>query len=140
MRPILADEKAMAEDRGMAAIVGTSDENDCAAGWGLKIEHEIGRHRPACWSAFDTHRCAASDSSNVSFRVIEQLHDGDPFEASPHLRLPPTVKALDGGLKARLARRCEDGHDAEQKTCSDHTPDRIGVLMWSLEDVVVVEL
>jgi hypothetical protein len=59
MRPVLGHRKVMTEDRGKATIVGTTDENDCAARPSLKIEHEILRHWAAWGSAFDAHGCPA---------------------------------------------------------------------------------
>ncbi len=44
MRPVLGHEESMTEDRSMAAIVSTANENDCAARASLKIQDEIVRH------------------------------------------------------------------------------------------------
>ena len=70
MRPVLGHRKAMTEERGEAAIVGTTDENDRAARPSLKIEHGIRRHWTAWGSAFDAHGCTMPGGGNVTFRVI----------------------------------------------------------------------
>jgi hypothetical protein len=62
------------------------------------------------------------------------------LEASPDLRLPATIEALDSVLKARLAWRSEHGRDAEQQARTHDLTDDIAVLMRSLKDRRIVEL
>lgn len=71
--------------------------------------------------------------------ILEGLQ-GVEVEASPDLGLPAAVVAFDGGLEARLARRCEDRSDLQGEADPADAPEVVGVVMGALESGVVVEL
>ena len=140
MRPERIDEKTMAEERSESVLVGATDEDDRARGMGVQIEIEVQRKRRACGGAFGACCVTKSGSREPSVRALLEVWERCMLEASPHLRLPATVKAFDGILKARLAWRSKDGRNTEQQACAHNSTDGVGVLMRPLENHRVVEL
>src|SRR6202035_2379717 len=61
-------------------------------------------------------------------------------ETRPDRGLPAAVVVLDGGLEAGLARRRENGRDAQRQAEPDDAPDGVGMSVGAGEDPVVVEL
>lgn len=134
------DEKAAAQERGSTAVVGTTNEDQCARRMGLQIELAMQRKRRAWWSSLGAWCVTKSGSGEPSVRAMLQVFERGMLEASPDLRLPATIEAFNCILKARLARRSKHRRDAEQKACAHDLTDDVAVLMRPLENRGIVEL
>jgi hypothetical protein len=130
----------MAEERSESVLVGATDEDDRARGMGVQVEIEVQRKRRACGGALRACCVTKSGSREPSVRALLQVWERCMLEALPDLRLPATVKAFDGILKARLTWRSKDGRNPEQQACAHDSTNGVGVLMRPLENHRVVEL
>jgi hypothetical protein len=140
MRPGWIDEKKTPEQINESLIVGATDEDEHAGGMSLQIEHEVPRKRSTSGGALGAGCVTKSGSCEPSAGGQFQVLQRGMFEALPDLRLPATVEAFDSILKARLAWRSKDGHDAEQQASAYDLADGVRVLTRPQENQRVVEL
>jgi len=75
----------------------------------------------------------------IAGRPALEIGAGVVREPVPDLRLPRAMAPFAGGLKARLPRGCDDGHDREGQTQADHTAHGLGMLMGALTPGLVIE-
>jgi hypothetical protein len=140
MSPVRVDGKTMTEEQGEPVVIGATDKNDCAGGMSLQIKHEVRRKGSTEGSAFGASCVTNGGSGEPSIRRRLKGVDRSRIKALPDLRLPATVEAFDGILKARLARRSEDRDHAKAQACADHSTNRIRAVMRTLENQRIVEL
>jgi hypothetical protein len=96
--------------------------------------------RPPGWGRFDAGPGSPVVGGEIARRPALEIGEGVVMEPLPDLHLPLGIEPFDGGLKARLPRGREDGHDCEGQTQADHTAHRIGMLMGALKPGIVIEL
>jgi hypothetical protein len=123
-----------------AAIVGASQVDDAADGMGLQIERPRGRKNASCRSGVRARRVTTPSGGDVTFGASLKFLEGGGAEALDDLALPESVERFDGGLEAGLARRREDGSDAQSEAKADDASHGIGKIMGALKARVVVEL
>ena len=140
MRPVAVDREGVSQQAGGTFGASSSQEYDATLRRCLQIQLPCFGERFAVGSIYDPCRCSATAGGDEFCRLCLQGFPRRVRETGPHFRLPATVEVLDSGLKSRLLRRGEDRRDVQRQTQTDDPPDRVGVVMRSLENRVVVKL
>ena len=123
-----------------AAIVGASQVDDAADRMGLQIERPRGRKDASFRSGVRARSVTTSSGGDIAFGTRLKFLESGGIEALDDLALPESVERFDGGLEAGLARRREDGSDAQSEAKADDASEGIGKIMGPLKARVVVEL
>ena len=140
MGPVGVHLESMSEDGEASVVVGAPQEDDGSLEGSLQVE------RPALGNGASG-RCGL-DPGGVSLAASGDVAVGAPFERSdasvlesiPHLGLPAAVEAFDSRLESGFVGHHEDGSDPEAEAEANDPADCIGIVAWSGEAVVVVEL
>ena len=77
---------------------------------------------------------------NIAVGACPQLSKQGMIKASPDLRLPASVVAFDGRLKAGFTQRHENNHHAKLQTHACQSAITVRTVVRPLEDRVIVEL
>jgi len=140
MDPIRVDVESMPEDRDASVVVGASQKDDGSLERSLQVEGPLFGHGASGRCGFDAGRMSLAAGGDVAIGASFECCETFVFESIPDLGLPAAVEAFDGRLEASLVGHHEDGSDLEAETEANDPSDRIGIVVWSGEAVVVVEL
>ncbi len=127
MCPVPVHGECLAENFGLPLTAGASEKNDLASQWGLQIQLPVGRKRCPAGSGVPTGGTAIPGRCDVALRAPLQVVQTGMMEPLPDLRLPASVEAFDGGLKARFVGDGKHRGDFQVQAQSDHTSHRSGI-------------
>lgn len=140
MSPALRNQPASAKNLDRSLVVRAPEVHDPTARVCLEIQLPAPREDPPRWRGLEAYRGAPPIGRDVPIRTRAEGLEALVVEATPDLRLPASVEALDRGLGPRLPWRSEDGRDAERQAEAGHAANAVLELVGSLEPGVVVEL
>src|SRR5437763_3325654 len=106
----------------------------------MRVKLEVLGHRLASRSRFSQRLRSRAMRRDVSIRACLQLSHTGHAVPLPNLGLPQRVEAFDGVLHPVLEWRHEYGRHAELQAHTADATHGMGMLMWALKHVVVVEL
>src|SRR5208283_1454076 len=140
MQPIWIDCERMSKYVDSAIVVGAPQEEDLSMGMCLQIELPTFGKAPSPRRRFDALCMALAMRGDVTCRSALQPPKRAMPKPSPNLRLPRVVEALDTRLKTSFVGWCKNRSDRQAEAQPTDTSHDIGILLRSLEAVVVVEL
>lgn len=140
MGPIGVYWEDVSQETDLAFGVGATQQDDASFGECLEVEFPVLGERPARGRSLDPDGSTTATGGDEFRRSRLQGASRGMGEAGPDLGLPAAVEVFDGGLEASLPRRREDRDQVQGQTEADDTAERIGMLVGSLEDGIVVEL
>ena len=133
-------EVGMAQQIELAVVVSSSQVDDTSLQLSLKVEGPEGREAPTCRRCQQEVAMTMARGDYVACRAFAQFVQRGGEEAIPDFGLPEAIEGFDGGLKARFARRREDGSNAKAQAQTDNASESVGQIVGSLKAGVVVEL
>jgi hypothetical protein len=107
--PMVANQEGSAEQMNVPVIVAAAHENHSPLERGIKVEFEASGKRTATWGALSPQGGLGAVSGDIPLGDGHKAFDIGAVVALPHLALPKGVKAFNGVLEPRLARRGEQG-------------------------------
>ena len=138
--PHLAQRPRLSQKADLTAGVASPQVDQAACGSLLQVEFPVGRESTPVWSRLDPRRSLSAQGRDVLLRMPLQVDQGLVLEAGPDLGLPPTVVALDHGLKAGLTWWYQHRNDSQAQAQAEDTPQGIGVTVGTMKNHVVVKL
>jgi hypothetical protein len=140
MQPVRTYGKLLPEQRDVAGLIATANEDDVAAQRRMGVESEMLRHRLPRRSRFGKRLRPPAMRGDVSIGACLQFSHAGHAVALPNLGLPQGVEAFYGVLHAVLEWRHEHRHHAKLQAQATDAAHGMGVVMRALKHVVVVEL
>ena len=140
MSPQGIDLEGMSQDVGLTVGVCPSEEDHGSCEGGLQVEFPVAGEGTTDGCVCHSCGSAFSQGGDIVARALLQLPERLIFVTLPDFGLPKTIEAFDGGLESSFVGWCEDGCDSQAQAQSNDSTDSIGMLPWSGESIVVVEL
>jgi hypothetical protein len=140
MGPQGIDEVTPPQQLGLALLVGATQENHRPLQRTLQIQFPVAGEGCSQGSTIASWGRTLKHGGDEAIGMASEGNEIVVLETLPNFGLPAAVVILDGGLEARLSWRREDRHHAQLKAQTHDAAERVGPLMGTLEDGVVVKL
>jgi len=140
MNPVFSDREGLGEQRHVALVVASTQVDHRSLERGVEVELEPFGESAAVGGGFSSSGRFDAVSGDVASGNGHQACEVGAMVALPDVALPEGVEAFDGVLEAVLAGWGEHRDHLQGQTQSAHAADRVGELVRTLKDGIVVEL
>ena len=140
MQPMRGNAKGPTKQSDIAVLVAAAQEDHGPGQRGAQVECEARRRATPQRSCLAAGGGLSAMGGDVTRRDVFQGGHAAAMMSLPDLGLPKGVEPFDGILETRLARGCEHRNHPQRQAQAADAPDRIGELVSTLEDRIVVEL
>jgi hypothetical protein len=111
MLPMLGHLEAGSQQMHAIGFVSSAQKDHGAAGLGTQIKSQASGIGPSRRGTVTPLHAAGTVARGIASRDCFQVRQIEELITLPHFGLPQSIKALDGILKARLARRSKHRND-----------------------------
>ncbi len=140
MQPVRTYSKALAKQMGVTGLIGATNEDHPPVQRCLRVEFEVRGHGSSLRGRFSQRLRPRAMRRDVAIRMRLQIVDARQVVPPPHFGLPQAIEALDRVLHPMFEWRHKNGGDSQLQTQTADATHGVGMLLWALKHVIVVEL